>query len=181
MDVGIGSVFWDVNALPLDTSHTNTSWQNWISERGERFFLYARQRTFHEEDARDVLQEALVEAWRRSQGQLPPDALVFATIRRRSIDHHRSSGSRRSREERFAAEEETWFQPDVAESDTHRVLSEALRNLPEHLGETVVLKLWGGLTFPEIAELTGVPVATATSRYRYALDQLRSTLSPLLS
>ena len=165
----------------MDNEPTQLDWQTWISERGERFFLYARHRTNHEEDARDVLQEALVEAWKRTAGRVPEDALVFATIRRRAIDFHRASGSRKAREERFAGETPDWFQPDFSEADTHRLLADSLRQLPEAQAEAITLKIWGGLTFPEIAEVTGVPVATATSRYRYALEQLRSILDPLLT
>jgi RNA polymerase sigma-70 factor (ECF subfamily) len=42
--------------------------------------------------------------------------------------------------------------------------------------EVVVLKIWGGLTFEKIAETLGIPLNTAASRYRYALEDLRSAL-----
>ena len=43
----------------------------------------------------------------------------------------------------------------------------------------VHLKLWEGLTFEQIAELLGIPLNTAASRYRYGLDKLRERLRPL--
>jgi RNA polymerase sigma-70 factor (ECF subfamily) len=43
----------------------------------------------------------------------------------------------------------------------------------------VHLKLWEGLTFGQIADLLGIPLNTAASRYRYALDKLRERLRPL--
>lgn len=142
------------------------------------FLLYARQRTRTEEDARDVLQESLTEAWRRSQGGLPDNALVFATIRRRAIDFGRAMDRRQRREDQAAANVELWFQPDFTARDAHLAVATALQALPEHLREVVALKLWGDLTFPEIAEITSVLVPTATSRYRYALEKLRETLTP---
>jgi RNA polymerase sigma-70 factor (ECF subfamily) len=142
------------------------------------FLLYARQRTRTEEDARDVLQESLTEAWRRSQRELPDNALVFSTIRRRAIDFGRAMDRRQRREDQAAACVELWFQPDFTAGDAHLAVATALRALPEHLREVVALKLWGDLTFPEIAEITSVPVPTATSRYRYALEKLRETLTP---
>jgi len=45
----------------------------------------------------------------------------------------------------------------------------------------LTLKVWGGLTFQQIAEVTGVPLNTAASRYRYALDELRQSLKGVLS
>ncbi len=160
---------------------TMDPWQCWIAERAEVFLLYARQQTRSEEDAHDVLQEALAETWRRAHGEIPDQALVFATIRRRAIDAGRAAGSRARREAAHASLTEAWFQPDPSTGDTHRAVGAALGELPEHLRECVTLKLWGDLTFPQIAEITGVPVATATSRYRYAIERLRETLTPMFS
>jgi len=156
-------------------------WQLWTAERGELFLLYARQRTRTEEDAQDVLQESLTEAWRRSQGEIPDNALVFATIRRRAIDYGRAMDRRQRREDQAASSVEHWFQPDFTAGDAHLTVATALQALPEHLREVVALTLWGDLSFPEIAEITSVPVPTATSRYRYALEKLRETLTPLFS
>lgn len=163
------------------TFSTIDPWPCWIAARAEVFLLYARQQTRSEEDAHDVLQEALAEAWRRTRGGLPEPALVFTTIRRRAIDAGRAAGSRARREAVHASLAEAWFQPDPSTGDTHRAVGEALGQLPDHLRECVTLKLWGDLTFPQIAEITGVPVATATSRYRYAIERLRETLTPMFS
>ena len=40
-----------------------------------------------------------------------------------------------------------------------------------------MLKIWGGLTFPQIAAALGVPPDTAASRYRYAIAKLREQLA----
>lgn len=162
----------------MASDSTTDRWRLWIAEKAEVFLLYARQRCRTEEDARDVIQDALAESWRRSGESVPDAALVFATIRRRAIDHGRAAESRQRRETDHAAHTELWFQPDFTAADTHTAVATALAALPDHLRETVTLKLWGDLTFPEIAGITGVPVPTATSRYRYAIDRLRETLTP---
>jgi RNA polymerase sigma-70 factor, ECF subfamily len=51
-----------------------------------------------------------------------------------------------------------------------------VKSLQPNYRGVVTLKVWGGLTFQEIAEMTGVPLNTAASRYRYALDELRQNL-----
>ena len=48
----------------------------------------------------------------------------------------------------------------------------ALRQLPTEQSEVVVLKVWEELTFAQIADVLGIPPATAASRYRYALVKL---------
>ena len=58
-------------------------------------------------------------------------------------------------------------------------LAAALGELPAEQRAVAHLKLWGGLTFEEIAAALEIPPNTAASRYRYALDKLRDRLRPL--
>ena len=48
---------------------------------------------------------------------------------------------------------------------------------PDIQREVLVMKVWGGLSFPQIAAAVGVPHDTAASRYRYALARLRQLLA----
>ena len=72
--------------LEPDPVSPSSRWENWLQAHGEVFFLYARQQTRSEPDAKDVMQDSLAEAWHRTEGAIPDRALVFATIRRRAID-----------------------------------------------------------------------------------------------
>jgi RNA polymerase sigma-70 factor (ECF subfamily) len=157
----------------------SASWHQWWQAQGSVFFLYARQQTRSEADAKDVLQESLIEAWRKSGDCIPDKAIVFATIRRRAIDLGRSTDRRSRRENAVAADRAEWFIPDFADFDTHHCISQAIAGLSHDLREVLVLRIWGDLSFPAIAQLMDSPVATAKSRYRYALEQLRETLTEL--
>jgi RNA polymerase sigma-70 factor (ECF subfamily) len=55
-------------------------------------------------------------------------------------------------------------------------LEEALKSLPPEQREVITLKVDGGLTFAQIAEILKVNANTAASRYRYALEKLRRVL-----
>lgn len=160
-------------------SSESTRWQDWLDAHGRLFFLYARQQTRGEDDAKDVFQDALVEAWRKSPGRVPDKALVLATIRRRAIDLGRATERRSSRERRVGEDVDSWFCNDFSRSDTHSHLNQAISLLPDLLRETLVLRIWADLSFPDIARLTRVPVSTATSRYRYALERLRAATTEL--
>lgn len=166
-------------SVPSDQTSAASRWQQWLAEAGEAFFLYARQQTRCESDAKDVFQDALTESWQKTGGEVPERGMVLATIRRRAIDLGRSLDRRTRREQRAAAETDDWFAPDFAAADTRSHLSQAIRELPENLREVLVLRMWNDLTFPAIARLTGVPLATATSRYRYAIERLRDCLTEL--
>jgi RNA polymerase sigma-70 factor (ECF subfamily) len=45
----------------------------------------------------------------------------------------------------------------------------------------LTLKIWGELTFAEIAVTLGVPANTAASRYRYGLVELRKLTKEVLA
>ena len=54
------------HASPVSDPTLSQTWRSWIAGRARTFFLYARQQTQTEEDAHDVLQDSLFEAWRRT-------------------------------------------------------------------------------------------------------------------
>lgn len=62
-------------------------------------------------------------------------------------------------------------------NEQHEQLSQALVQLPYEQQETVLLHLKAGLTFREIGAAQNVSPKTAESRYRYAIDKLRSMLN----
>jgi RNA polymerase sigma-70 factor (ECF subfamily) len=53
----------------------------------------------------------------------------------------------------------------------------ALAKLDAHDRELVELKIFAGLTFREIAEITGMPQGTVATRYRRAMESLRGWLT----
>ncbi|MFZ4573830.1 MAG: RNA polymerase sigma factor, partial [Phycisphaerales bacterium] len=71
------------------------------------------------------------------------------------------------------------FREGVSDSSLDpRGLSEALNHLPREAREIVVLKVWGRLTFEQIASVTGLSPATAHRRFQESLSELRSLLEP---
>ena len=58
-----------------------------------------------------------------------------------------------------------------------QALWQAVTQLPMEQREVVVLRQTGGLTFKEIASALRVSINTAQSRYRYALEKLRTSLN----
>lgn len=150
-------------------------WDEWIQFQAPRLLLFARQQTRSEPDAHDLVQEAVVEAWELTKGAPPVAGLVFAIIRRRAIDLGRREDRRIKREAAAqAVGEPEWFAPEIEDRERGRLLQDALSRLPEMQRSVVTLKVWGGLTFSEIAETLDIPANTAASRYRYALEELRS-------
>jgi RNA polymerase sigma-70 factor (ECF subfamily) len=164
-------------------SPTQADWRRWLEDHAPKFLLFARQNTRSEADAQDLVQEAVVEALRRQpDGRLPPPVLVFTTIRRRAVDLARSEDCRARRE--LAAVDplaEFWFDTSVEDHELGQLIQGAMSRLPGMYREVVTLKVWGGLTFAEIAEVLGIPANTAASRYRYGLAELRKLTKGVLA
>lgn len=152
------------------------TWSAWLRAHAARFLLFARSQTRGEADAQDLLQEVLVEVWQRQQHRPPDDALVYKTLRRRAVDLSRRT-DRRVRREQAATPD--WWQPAPHEPTGDAELEAAVRTLPAPLREVVLLKVWGHLTFREIADALAIPPGTAASRYRSALEHLRQLLDPV--
>ena len=160
----------------------DSDWKVWLEEHAARLLLFARYQARCEADAQDLVQEAIVEAWgRRQDGEPPPIALVFATIRRRAIDLARSDDSRTGREIRAAGEvPDLWFDSLVEDRERDLLLQEAVSHMQAIYRDVVMLKVWGELTFAEIAEALDIPANTAASRYRYGLAELRTLTKRIL-
>jgi RNA polymerase sigma factor (sigma-70 family) len=161
---------------------TPSDWQRWLVDHAPKFLLFARQQSRAEADAQDLVQESVVECWRRqADGAPPPLPRVFATIRRRAIDLARSRERRVRRELAVDLPGESWFDTTAEDRERSRMIQNALSQLPDIYREVITLKVWGGLTFAEIAEALDLPANTAASRYRYGLAELRKLTKGVLT
>jgi len=124
----------------------------------------------------DVVQEAFVEL--AGQPVLPRDVLawLYRVVRNGAISDARSASRRRRRESTRSLEAGAWFRfSDQAAVDPSEA-TDALRELSEELSEVLVARIWGGLTFEQIGDMTATSTSTAFRRYEQALSVLRARL-----
>lgn len=169
----------------------STAWKEWFRKNGTRLLLFARARTRTEADAQDVLQDAILRLWKsyseKEGGYLkpPPLALAYTALRNAAIDQARRNTRRDRREQNSAYvvretdQAQNWFGTStIEETERAQIIQEAIQQIPEKFQEVLTLKIWGEQTFAEIAETLNIPLNTAASRYRYALESLRKILKP---
>ena len=167
----------------MDESPSQAEWCQWLEDHSPKFMLFARQQSRCETDAQDLVQEAVIEAWQKQgDGTPPPLTWVYATVRRRAIDLARRD-SRRTGREQMASEPmpEAWFDTSVEDCELKRLIQNAMTRLPDMYREVITLKVWGELTFAEIASVLGIPANTAASRYRYGMEELRKLTKEVLA
>jgi RNA polymerase sigma-70 factor (ECF subfamily) len=125
--------------------------------------------------AEDILHQVFA---RLLRGDLPiagaPLSYLCRAVRNAALNARRS----RRRESAFDVCVD-WLEAPSGHSETALAIERAIGTLPDDQREVVVLHVWGGLTFPEIAALLEISPNTAASRYRYALGKLREVLKPL--
>jgi RNA polymerase sigma-70 factor, ECF subfamily len=144
----------------------------------DRLHHYLVVRLGATESADDVLQETFLRLFRSRHrlgevGNL--QAYVFQIARNEANRYVGRSG--RTPNEASADLFEEAYSSDAAAREAADMVAVALTQLNEEQREVVVLKHFSGLTFREIAEVIGVPTATAATRYRAALDRLRGWLA----
>jgi RNA polymerase sigma-70 factor (ECF subfamily) len=153
-------------------------------EHAQAVFAYLLNFTRHEADTRDLLQELFVKLAQRPDlldGVRDGRAFLLRLAHNLAIDLIRRRGTREKNYEQLAGEPLPLFAPapEPDEGAFRGALAAALGEIPAEQRAVVHLKLWEGLTFEQIAELLGIPLNTAASRYRYGLDKLRERLRPL--
>jgi RNA polymerase sigma-70 factor (ECF subfamily) len=133
--------------------------------------LYARQ---WPGVAEDVVQEAFIRLARQTPPPLQVLPWLYRVVRNQALADQRAALRRRKREAELNPPE-TWFQradERLEARDAARLLAE----LSLERREVIVARLWGGLTFEEVAQLVGCPLQTAHRRYRAGLAELRDRL-----
>jgi RNA polymerase sigma-70 factor (ECF subfamily) len=140
------------------------------------------------QDAEDATQNAFVYAFRHL-AQYDPGRASFAawlkvivTSRCRDLQRRRrvkSLSLQRLMEAGFEPEDEAAdHQPDVALElvGVQQVVWEALKQVPCKSRQALILRYFGGLSYPEMARALGCPVSTAKSRVVYGHQVLARLL-----
>ena len=139
--------------------------------------LFARQWTGSPED---VVQDAFVALTTLADEPREPTAWLYRAVRNGAINAGIAERRRKRRETVAGSQTPRWFEADTTAPDINGIdpaaAQAALADLPDPQREVIVAHLWGGLTFDQIATLTGTSSSTAHRLYRAGLQTLRNHL-----
>ena len=151
---------------------------------GGRLLAAARLLTGSEHEAEDAVQDLFV-ALARGRDRLGAvtdlEAYLFTALRHTVFRRRRQAAARQATLERIRQRTALAAGPDGPAHSPAPLpdddLAAAVAALPQEQREVVLLKTDCGLSLAEIAATLGVSLNTAASRWRYALEKLRTALA----
>jgi len=161
----------------------------WISEALERYeaplLRFATGLLRDADRARDVVQETFLQLCQQDrdavEGHLA--AWLFRVCRNRALDLRRKETRVDSIETVTSVRVQPDSQPDPSQIAEHREdaghVMKILETLPENQREAVYLRFQGGLSYQEIAEITGHSVTNVGFLLHAAVKKIRTHLDEL--
>jgi RNA polymerase sigma-70 factor (ECF subfamily) len=148
----------------------------------------ARWLTRNDQDAQDAVQEACLRAFRFFPSFHGGDARAWLMKIVRNACY---TWLRANRPLQEAAEfDENLFPPDscapnpenvVLQNDDGTLVRKALEKLPPNFREVLILREIEGMSYKEIAHITGIPAGTVMSSLSRGRDRLRQALISLIN
>lgn len=146
-------------------------------------FGLARWYVRNEDDAKDLVQEAMLRAFKAFDTFRGENGRVWLLTIVRNL--YFSSVSRKQPDQTVFNEEihlfrESFQNPEVLmlRSLDSQLIRQGIEQLPEEFREVLVLREMEDLAYKEIAEVVKVPIGTVMSRLARAREQLRQNLLP---
>ncbi|HVZ70680.1 MAG TPA: sigma-70 family RNA polymerase sigma factor [Rhizomicrobium sp.] len=130
-------------------------------------------------DADDIVQEAMLRAWRAFDGFRGGDikpwllAIVRNCWRNAGADSKRRAQTALPDNDNVLVSESADPERQAAQASESRRLDEIIALLPDEYREVLILREMDDMSYRDIAEVTGVPIGTVMSRLARARAMLR--------
>lgn len=147
-----------------------TTWSELVGRYSGPLRIFAAQWSSEPEDA---VQEAFLELFRQTEPPERVSAWLFKVVKNKAISSLRKETRRRTHEAQQASTKQNWFEEHPAQVLDARQVGRLIENLAGEQREVLVTRIWGGLSFDEIAALTGLTRSTCHRRYHEAIEVLR--------
>ena len=156
-----------------------------VSRWEKRVYNYLLRITANREDALDLTQDVFLKAYQNLR-KLDDPARFAPWLYR--IAHNEAYSMFRKRRPQVDAEEAEPESTDrgitvggssVFPLELSLAVASALERLSAEQREAVILKIYQGFKFEEMAEILGCPVSTVKSRLYAALELLKTQLAPI--
>ena len=174
------------------TADRNNNITNTIKTYSKRLFGFIKQRVSSNEDAEDILQDVFYQFAGNPEPIEQVTSWLYTVARNKITDSYRKKKLPLVEDMQFTSSDDEsfdWKEVLFATDNTPETsylrnlfweeLQSALDELPAEQREVFIQNEMEGIPFKDIADVTGVSVATLLSRKRYAVLHLRNRLQVL--
>lgn len=126
--------------------------------------------------AADIVQEAFLKLLSQHRPVENVRAWLYRCVRNEALNRLRVRNRRGVHQRRLAQGRPDWFEPQLDHQLDARAAAEALESLEPAQREIVTMRIWGELTWREIAEVLEMPLSSAFHAYAGALNALKTKL-----
>lgn len=127
----------------------------------------------HEQEAKDLIQDALMKSLKEEDLLLLPTyrqrAWFFRVMKNKLIDERR-------KEKRLTEWDDDFDIPIQSMATNHIEIAELLSNLRPELSDLIFKRYWLGLTSKQISEQLGYPASTVRYKLHIAIKRLRKVI-----
>ncbi len=143
----------------------------------DRVSHYLLVRLNSRDDADDVLQDTFLRLARSKRKLAKVDdlgAYLFTIARHEAARLATKNAHRKQARELLAGNDLFRRTSDIDALENAETVTAALNDLSADLREIVELKTYAELTLQQISQVTGLPLGTVATRYRLALEKMRT-------
>lgn len=155
--------------------------QGWYEQYGPALVAYLCSVLGDRGRAEDVLHQVFLKLL-KGHVDVPGDSVkpyLFRAVRNTALNLAEQNSRNVSFDKNMRETGDTgqqWFAAPVELGYWSTKLEGAIRGLPAEQGEILVMRIWGEMTFDQIATVLDISINTVASRYRYAIGKLRELL-----
>ncbi len=165
--------------LMADTRHTRDAFATLVQRHQQPLVNFFRRMGDYTH-AEDLTQETFIRLYKYRE-RYRPDAkfttFLYTLARRTWIDHRRRAGRRKEAYDAFVGEMDVRGDAGTgSEQEMHQRVREALAGLSEEMRGCVIMSIYQGFKYEEIARIMGVPLGTVKTRVYYAMRKLKEAL-----
>lgn len=153
--------------------HVNVGVSDLYEKVKDDLLRFAKSIARHEQEADDLIQDAMVKALNEPQLLSLPEykqrAWFFRVMKNRLIDDRR-------KEQRLTQWEDDFDFSIQEAGSSHLEITELLAHLPQELSDLIFKRYWLGLSSQEIGEQLKIPASTVRYKLHLAIKKLRTIM-----
>jgi RNA polymerase sigma-70 factor (ECF subfamily) len=168
-------------AFKMSGKEKDTAFRELFSRYERKVYLYCLRMTTNPDDANDVFQETFTRFYKQTQKETEQVSNILAYLMTSARNVFLNSRRNKVYWSPFDDEKIASHAPTYERTELLNMISSALELLDVPYREAFILRFYEGLSYKEIAEITGDSVSSLKVRVMRAKDQVRSILSPYIN